>query len=92
MNALELMDRLGGEILMNKVHVRIDGEIVIAAYLNDAQEWEFTEAGQLLANEHSNLAVDEANAPKTRKKAIAVVESVVTSDEPEIVVSVEATE
>lgn len=74
MNALELMERLDGEILNNKVRAIIDGEIVILARLND-QDWEFTDKGQELANLHSNLAVDEANAPKTRKKATPAVES-----------------
>ena len=75
MTALELMERLGGEILNNKVRATIDGEIVILARLND-QEWEFTERGQELANLHSNLAVDEAAAAKpARKKATPAVES-----------------
>ena len=87
MDALELMDRLGGEILNNKVRAVIDGEIVIISRLND-QSWDFTEKGQALANEHSNLAVEEAAAPKTRKKAAAVVESA----EPEVTVTPEVTE
>jgi crotonobetainyl-CoA:carnitine CoA-transferase CaiB-like acyl-CoA transferase len=75
MTALELMERLGGEILNNKVRATIDGEIVILARLND-QEWELTEKGQELANLHSNLVVDEAAAAKpTRKKAAPAVES-----------------
>ena len=75
MTALELMERLGGEILNNKVRAIIDGEIVILARLND-QEWEFTDRGQELANLHSNLAVDEAAAAKpARKKATPAVES-----------------
>jgi hypothetical protein len=74
MNALELMERLGGEILNNKARATVDGEIVILARLND-QDWEFTEKGQELANLHSNLAVDEAGAPKTRKKGLGTVES-----------------
>jgi hypothetical protein len=69
------MERLGGEILNNKARATIDGEIVILARLND-QDWEFTEKGQELANLHSNLAVDEASAPKARKKGLAAVESV----------------
>lgn len=73
MDAITLMGRLGGEILNNKVRAVIDGEIVILARLND-QDWEFTDKGQELANLHSNLAVDEAAAPKTRKKATAAVE------------------
>ena len=84
MTALELMERLGGEILNNKVRATIDGEIVILARLND-QDWVFTEKGQELANMHSNLAVDEAAAeaaaPKTRKKAATAVESADTPAE-----------
>jgi hypothetical protein len=76
MEALELMERLGGEILANKVRARIDGEIVIIAELDEENEWVYTEKGQILANEHSNLAVSEAAAPKTRKKGLAAVESV----------------
>lgn len=75
MTALELMERLGGEILNNKARAMVDGEIVILARLND-QDWEFTDKGQELANLHSNLAVDEAAAAKpTRKKAAPAVES-----------------
>ena len=74
MTALELMERLGGEILNNKVRATIDGEIVILARLND-QDWEFTEKGQELANLHSNLVVEEAAAKPTRKKSAPAVES-----------------
>ena len=83
MTALELMERLGGEILNNKVRATIDGEIVILARLND-QDWVFTDKGQELANLHSNLAVDEASATtKTRKTKQAQVESVETQPEQE---------
>lgn len=75
MDAITLMERLGGEILNNKIRATLDGEIVILARLNE-QDWEFTEKGQELANLHSNLVVDEAAAPKTRKKAAPAVESV----------------
>jgi len=91
MNALELMNRLGGEILNNKIRAVIDGNIVIVARLND-QTWDYTEKGLLLANEHSNLAVEEAAAPKTRKKSVAVVESVEPVVEPEIVLDEPVTE
>jgi len=83
MDILELLSRLGGEVLANKARATIDGEIVILARLN-GQEWEFTEKGQELANLHSNLVVDEAAAAaateaaagKTpRKKAAPAVES-----------------
>lgn len=78
MNAIDLMARLNGEILNNKVRAVINGEIVIIARLND-QTWEYTEQGQLLANEHSNLVAAEVPTPKTRKKAAPAVES---SDTP----------
>lgn len=89
MNALDLMARLGGEILNNKIRVYIEGEIVIIARLEE-QDWLLTDRGILLANEHSNLAVDEAAAKptKTRKKEQVVVESVAQQDE--IVVEVAA--
>ena len=76
MTALELMERLGGEILNNKVRAIIDGEIVILARLDD-QDWIFTDKGQELANLHSNLAVEEAAAKPARasKKGLAAVES-----------------
>ena len=81
MNALDLMARLGGEILGHKIRATIDGEIVVLAKLND-QDWDLTEKGQVLLNEHSNLAVQEAAVVaeavpvKTRKKFAAAVESV----------------
>ena len=81
MHPIELMERLGGEILNNKVRATTDGEIVILARL-EGQVWEFTDKGQELANLHSNLAVDEAAAAAAkpaRKKTSAAVES---SDAP----------
>ena len=82
MTVFDLMERLGGEILMNRIRAIIDGQIVVIATLND-QEWEYTEAGQALYNEHSNLVVDEATSKttKTRKKEAVVVESVAPQDE-----------
>lgn len=89
MTVFDLMERLGGEIVMNRVRAVIDGKIVVVATLND-QEWEYTEAGQALYNEHSNLVADDtvSKATKTRKKETAVVESVAPQDE--IVVEVAA--
>jgi hypothetical protein len=77
MNVLDLMARLGGEILGHKIRATIDGEIVVLAKLND-QNWDLTDQGQVLFNEHSNLVVAEA-AAKTRKKTAAAVESVQVS-------------
>jgi hypothetical protein len=71
------MARLGGEVLNNKVRAIINGEIVIIARLN-GHTWEYTDRGQLLANEHSNLAAAEAATPKARKKTTPTVESAVT--------------
>ena len=88
MNALDLMARLGGEILGHKIRATIDGEIVVLAKLND-QDWDLTEKGQVLLNEHSNLAVQEAavvaeaTAVKTRKKSVAAVESVQLALDPD---------
>jgi hypothetical protein len=74
--------------LANKIRAMINGEIVIVAYLDEDNQWVYTEEGTLLYNEHSNLAVEEAAAPKTRKKAAAVVESA----EPEVTVASDVTE
>jgi hypothetical protein len=77
MDALVLMERLGGEILANKIRATIDDEIVIIANMEESGEWVYTDDGQELANLHSNLAVDEANAAykPSRKKAAPAVES-----------------
>jgi uncharacterized membrane protein len=78
MDILELLSRLGGEVLANKARATIDGEIVILGRLV-GEEWELTEKGQELANLHSNLVVDEAAAAAAgkpaRKKAAPAVES-----------------
>ena len=83
MTALELMERLGGEILNNKIRVYIEGEIVIVARLED-QDWVLTDRGVLLTNEHSNLAVTEAATTKTRKSKTQLLESVEVTGEPEV--------
>jgi hypothetical protein len=81
MNVLDLMTRLNGQILGHKIRATINDDIVVLAKLND-QTWEYTDKGQVLANEHSNLAaqeaaaVAEAAAVKTRKKSVPAVESV----------------
>jgi hypothetical protein len=82
MTALELMERLGGEVLNNKIRVYIEGEIVIVARL-DGQDWVLTDRGVLLTNEHSNLAAAEATT-KTRKSKTQLLESVEVTGEPEV--------
>jgi hypothetical protein len=74
MNALDLMARLGGEILSNKIRANINGDIVIVARM-EGVDWVYTAEGQELANSHSNQAVAEAASQKTRKKAAPAVES-----------------
>jgi hypothetical protein len=82
MNALELMSRLGGETLNNKIRANIDGKIVILARLVE-HDWVYTEEGQTLADLQSNI--DETKTPsKSRKKSTELVESVEAAPEPEI--------
>jgi hypothetical protein len=92
MNVFDLMERLNGEILANKVRAIIDSKIVILAELAD-NEWVPTERGQELLNLHSNIVADElvaevpAKVPaevKTSKKKAPLVESVNPPAEPEI--------
>lgn len=66
MNALSLMERLGGETLNNKIRAIVDGKIVVLARMIGT-EWEYTPEGQELANQHSNEAAAEAKAPRARK-------------------------
>jgi hypothetical protein len=75
MNALDLMERLGGEILSNKIRAVIDGEIVVLARM-EGVDWVMTERGQTLANEHSNQVVAEQDSkpakPRKAKEPAAV--------------------
>jgi hypothetical protein len=83
MNIIDLLARLGGEILSNKARAVINGKIVVLARLN-GNDWVYTDEGQELANAHSNAAAEEAAAkPKRAKKpAEAVVEQEPTLEEP----------
>jgi hypothetical protein len=94
MNALELMSRIGGETLNNKIRASVDGKIVILARMIGT-EWEYTPEGQELANAHSNQAVVEAEveaevevkATRTRKSKDTPVEPVAVESadvEPEL--------
>lgn len=67
MNVIDLLARLKGEILANKARAVIDGKIVVLARLN-GEDWEYTEAGQELANTHSNQVVAEADVVSTRTR------------------------
>jgi hypothetical protein len=81
MNAIDLMTRLGGEFLNNKIRAVIDGKIVILARMVDT-DWVYTDEGQELANSHSNAAVEEAAAkPKRAKKAAEPVAEIEPSPE-----------
>ena len=82
MDVLELMNRLGGEVLSARVRANVDGKIVVIGRM-EGDKYVFTEAGQALANVHSNLKVAEqaTKAPKTRKSKATEVESVqITED------------
>jgi hypothetical protein len=83
MNVLDLLARLGGEILSNKARAVVDGKIVILARMN-GNDWEYTPEGQALADAHSNAAVEEAAAkPKRAKKpAEPVAEAETTPEAP----------
>jgi hypothetical protein len=84
MNVYELLEATGGHILMNKAHTTVDGVDLTVGYFEGA-DLVFTEEGE-------ELAAKISNTPKTRKKAAAVVESAQVPSEPEIVVTVDATE
>lgn len=77
MNVIELMARLNGEVLSNKVRAVVDGKIVVLARMNGT-EWEYTPEGQELANAHSNQVVAETanKTSKTRKAKDAPAEPV----------------
>jgi hypothetical protein len=86
MNVIDLMVRLGGETLNNKVRVVVDGKIVVLARMIGT-EWEYTPEGQELANKHSNQVVAEAKATRTRKPKDVPVEPVaveLANVEPEL--------
>ena len=86
MNVIELMTRLGGETLNNKVRAMVDGKIVVLARMQGT-EWEYTAEGQELANKHSNEIVAEAKATRTRKPKDVPVEPVaveLANVEPEL--------
>lgn len=86
MNALELMERVGGEVLGHKIRVVVDGEIVVIARM-EGTEWALTEAGQTMANQKSNEAVAEAKPVKTRKSKDVLAEPVAVESvevEPEL--------
>jgi hypothetical protein len=81
MNVLDLLTRLGGEILSNKARAVVDGKIVVLARMN-GNDWVYTDEGQALANEHSNAAVEEAAAkPKRVKKTPEPVADVAPTQE-----------
>jgi hypothetical protein len=88
MNVLDLLARLGGEILSNKARAVVDGKIVVLARMN-GNDWVYTDEGQELANAHSNAAAEEAAAkPKRVKKAPEpVVEAETTQEAPAAVES-----
>jgi hypothetical protein len=86
MNVLDLLDRLGGEILSNKARAMVDGKIVILARMNGA-DWEYTPEGQELANTHSNAVAEEAKPKRAKKATEPVAEEAPTQEAPAAVES-----
>ena len=90
MTALELMDCLGGEIVMNRIRVQLEGNIAIIALL-EGQDWVLTDLGISLANQHSNLAAGEVVSTIARVTETPVVESVPQHDDIAIDLDIEPT-
>lgn len=65
MKPLELMKRLGGEALANKLRAKVDGKIVILARL-DGHEYVFTDIGFNLAAELNSKPEPVEEAPKKK--------------------------
>jgi hypothetical protein len=86
MNVLDLLTRLGGEILSNKARAVVDGKIVILARMN-GNDWVYTDEGQTLANAHSNAAAEEAKPKRAKKAAESVAEAAPTQEAPTTVES-----
>ena len=90
MTALELMDRLGGEVVMNRIRVHLEGNVGIIAQL-EGHDWVLTDLGISLANQHSNLAATEVVQTIVRVTAAPVVESVPQHDDIAIDLDIEPT-
>ena len=69
MNPLELMKRLGGEALANKLRAKIDGKIVILARL-EGENYVLTDAGFNIAAElNAKIPAEEAPKKKTATRS-----------------------
>ena len=79
MNALELMERIGGEVLGHKIRAVINGEIVVIARMEDT-DWALTEQGQELANKHSNEVAESKTSRPRKAKAVEVAETTEVAD------------
>jgi len=83
MTVLELMDRLGGEVLSVRVRATIDGKIVVIGRYEGA-ELVFTDEGKALADLHSNQVAEEndVKVSKARKIRSSPVELAQVSSAP----------
>lgn len=83
MTVVELMNRLGGEVLSARVRATIDGKIVVIGRYEGA-ELVFTDEGKALAALHSNqvTAENDAKASKARKIRSSPVELAQVSRAP----------
>lgn len=75
MNVYELVEKLDGEIVLNRARVRVNGEIVVVGQV-DGFQMAFTEAGARLAAEYgAEAAPEEPKKRGGRPPKAAVVES-----------------
>lgn len=70
MNPLELMKRLGGEALANKLRAKVDGKIVILARL-EGENYVLTDAGFNIAAELNAKTLAPEPAEEAPKKKTA---------------------
>jgi hypothetical protein len=81
MNVVELVERLGGEMILNRAVVMRNGVQVVIGVV-DGSNWVRTAEGDIIAAEESNIVVAEEPKPvvraprRTRQAAALPVESV----------------
>ena len=80
MDVYQLVDKLGGEIVLGRARIRVGNDYTILGQLN-GDEMVFTEAGRKLAAEHSEEKPKKSGkAAKASKSEAAVVESASIND------------
>lgn len=75
MDVYQLVEKLGGELVLNRARVRVGSEIIVVGQ-HDGVQFVFTEAGAKLAAEHGDwVAPEEPKKRGGRPAKAAVVES-----------------